>query len=73
MPNETLTDWRDRTTITVPEAGEVLGLSRNSAYNAANTGQLPVITLGHRLVVPVARLRRMLGELEEVTPALEAG
>ncbi len=59
----TKAEWRDRTTVTVSEAGELLGLSRNSAYQAASAGEIPVIALGHRLVVPVAKLRRMLGEL----------
>ncbi len=46
-------DWRDKTTITVSEAAVVLGLSRNSAYNAAARGEIPVLSVGHRLLVPV--------------------
>ena len=49
-----------RLTITVPEAGELLGLSRNSAYAAAKAGQLPTIRIGKLLRVPLGALERML-------------
>lgn len=51
----------NRPTITVEEAGRILGISRESAYNAANNGELPVLRVGRRLLVPTARLRQMLG------------
>lgn len=51
----------EQPTTTVEQAGVWLGLSRSSAYNAANEGQIPTIRIGRRLVVPVAELRRMLG------------
>jgi hypothetical protein len=59
-------DWRSRATVDVPVAGLIVGLSRNSAYAAAGRGELPSIVLGARKVVPVAALRRLLGELPEV-------
>ena len=49
-------------TVTVERAGQVLGISRGSAYEAARTGELPTIRLGRRLVVPTARLLEMLGQ-----------
>lgn len=55
---------RARLTITIPEAGEVLGLSRNGAYRAAAAGQIPTLQLGRRLVVPTAKLLAMLGRDE---------
>ncbi len=55
-------DWRLRAVISVEEGGAVLDLSRNSAYKAAKNGELPVLRLGGRLVVPVAKLRQLLGE-----------
>jgi Helix-turn-helix domain len=58
------TDWRSLDTITVPRAARVLGISRGGAYEAARTGELPTLRIHHRLVVPVARLRRMLGEVD---------
>ena len=49
-------------TISVEEAGEILGLSRNSAYAAAKNGELSVIRLGRKLRVPRAAIEKMLGE-----------
>lgn len=49
-----------RLTITIEEAGQVLGLSRNSAYAAAARGEIPTLAYGRRRVVPVAALRRVL-------------
>ncbi len=47
-------------TVTVPEAGSLLGISRGSAYEAARTGQIPALRIGARLVVPTAQLLRLL-------------
>lgn len=49
-------------TITVEEAGAALGLSRAASYAAVKRGDIPVIRVGRRLLVPTARLLRMLGE-----------
>lgn len=57
----TLEDLRGRATITVPEAAEVLGVGRGLAYDAARAGDIPTISIGRRLVVPVHQLLRMLG------------
>lgn len=48
-------------TVSVPEAAGILGNSRRSAYRAASTGQLPIIKVGRRLLVPTARLLQLLG------------
>lgn len=53
-------------TISVEEAGRILGLSRPSSYQAANdfleTGSgIPVLRFGRRLRVSSARLALMLG------------
>ena len=50
-----------RETVSVAEAGELLGISRSSAFQAAASGELPVIKIGKRLLVPRAALERMLG------------
>jgi len=50
-----------RQTLTVEEAGRLLGISRNSAYEAARRGELPAIRIGKRLIVPRAALERLLG------------
>ena len=48
-------------TVSVPLAGEILGLSRNKAYEAAAKGEIPTLRFGKRLVVPTMPLRQMLG------------
>ncbi len=50
----------ERATVTVPQAGEMLGISRNGSYEAERRGESPTIRQGRRLVVPLAALRRML-------------
>lgn len=47
-------------TMSVPEAGRILGIGRNAAYAAAASGQLPVIRIGRKILVPRARLVAML-------------
>jgi excisionase family DNA binding protein len=49
-----------RATVTVPEAAEILGVGRNQAYEGVKSGQIPVIRIGHRLLVPLPALERML-------------
>jgi excisionase family DNA binding protein len=58
-------------TLTIEECASVLGLSRGSAYEAARTGQIPVLRIGRRLLVPRAKLLRMLGEGAPEAPAVE--
>ena len=52
----------ERRVLTVPEAGKLLGIGRNSAYEAARNGEIPVIRIGKRLLVPVVALDRLLDE-----------
>lgn len=54
-------DLTRRHTITVEEAAVVLGVSRNSAYQAVADGVLEVIRVGRRILVLVAPLERKLG------------
>lgn len=48
-------------TLSVAEAGEILGISRSSAFQAAANGQLPVIRIGKRLLVSRHALEEILG------------
>lgn len=57
----------EQATITVEHAGQILGVSRPTAYAMANEYEntngasgLPVIRCGRRLVVPTAALWRLL-------------
>jgi excisionase family DNA binding protein len=47
-------------TYSISEAGEILGISRNSAYAAAKDGSLKTIKIGGLLKVPRAVIERML-------------
>lgn len=49
-------------TISVPEAGEEVGIGRSAAYAAAKRGEIPTIRIGNLLRVPVAVWRRKLGQ-----------
>jgi excisionase family DNA binding protein len=49
-----------RLCITVPEAAEMLGISRNFAYELVKQRQLPVIKFGKRLLIPRVALEKML-------------
>lgn len=44
----------------VPEAGEMLGLSRNAAYEAARRGDIPTIRIGKLIRVPKMAFNQML-------------
>ena len=44
----------------VPEAGEMLGLTRNASYEAAKRGDIPTIRIGKLIRVPKAAFHRML-------------
>ena len=50
----------EQPTLTVPDAGQYLGLSRWAAYQAARNGELPIIRVGHRILVSTAEFRRLL-------------
>jgi excisionase family DNA binding protein len=56
-------------TISVPEAGRRLGISRNASYDAAGRGEIPTIKIGKLLRVPVRALERMLDNASERTDA----
>jgi len=53
--------WCSRTTCSVEEAARLLGIGRSTAYAAAKDGSLPTLRISNRILVPVARLREMLG------------
>ena len=50
-----------RLTLTVPEAGIVLGIGTTAAWRGVRSGAIPSLRLGRRVVVPVAALERLLG------------
>ena len=50
---------------TVPEAGALIGFSRNHSYELARRGEIPVLRFGKRMVVPKAKFDKMLGLNED--------
>ena len=52
----------ERLVYTVEEAGKLLGIGRSAAYEAARSGELPVIRIGRRWLVSKQALDRMLSE-----------
>ena len=57
----------ERQTLKIEEAAKVLGISRNTAYDAVKTGELPTIKIGRRFLVPRAALERMLAGANAAT------
>ena len=53
-------------TLTVPEVGEVLGLSRAKAYDLARSEGFPSMRIGRRILVPRDKLIRWIDEQTEV-------
>jgi len=49
----------DRLTISVPEAGRLLGLGETASYAAAHRGDIPHVRLGRKMRVFVAALLHM--------------
>lgn len=60
-----VSDCKERATITVEEAAALLGIGRTAAYEAARRGQLPTRRLGRRLLVPVPAFLSWLGGLPD--------
>jgi excisionase family DNA binding protein len=54
-------DHAERLVYTVPEAGRLLGLGRNAAYDAAKRGEIPTVRIGRLLLIPKIPFHRMLG------------
>ena len=55
----------EKLTMTIDEAGALLGIGRSLAYQLAHNGQLPVIRLGKRFLVSRKAFEAML----DVKPA----
>lgn len=50
----------DRKPISIQEAARLLGIGRTQAYEAAHRGELPVIKIGRRLLVPRPAFDRLI-------------
>jgi excisionase family DNA binding protein len=49
----------ERRSLTVPEAGAELGISKSAAYEAIKRGEIPSIRIGRRIIVPRVALDRL--------------
>jgi excisionase family DNA binding protein len=58
--NAVAEDWRTRATITIPQCAEIMGVGRNTAYEAARAGEIPTIKIRGRILVCVPALLRHL-------------
>ncbi len=59
-------------TLSVEQAGQMLGIPRATAYRAAAAGELPTFKIGRRLLVPTARLLDLLGLAAEAVDPYDA-
>ncbi len=50
----------ERLTLTVKEVQKLLGLSRGLVYQAIETGEIPSVRVGRRILIPKAALIRLL-------------
>lgn len=60
-PTLTIEDLDGRATCSVKEAAQILGIHSWSAYEAVKRGEIPALHIGKRILVPVPRLRALLG------------
>lgn len=50
----------EKLTYSIPEAAQVLGVSRPTAYALAKSKDFPILKIGKRKVVPVQELREWI-------------
>jgi excisionase family DNA binding protein len=62
-------DPETKPTLTVEEAGRVLGVSRTIAYAMARDGRWPVIRANTRLIIPTVAFLRWMDEREPAKSA----
>ena len=55
----------DALTMSVEEAGKLLGIGRSSAYGAVRRGELPSLKVGRRILVPRSALLRKLEDFQQ--------
>jgi hypothetical protein len=62
VPNRQTSRSANRKGGTIREIAEELGVGLNQAYAAAKCGEIRVIRIGGRLIVPPSERARLLGE-----------
>jgi hypothetical protein len=62
-------EWRQRSTISIPEYARIVGIGKNTAYEAARAGEIVTIKLRGPKLVPVPWvLRQLEGRLQRDEP-----
>jgi len=59
----------ERLTLSIESTAKILGIGRNLCYDKVKTGEIPVIKIGRRLLVPKAALEKLLEQGQAVNPA----
>lgn len=69
-----LQDWPRELppTLSVEQAGWLMGLSRSAAYRAARRGDLPTLRIVHRVLIPTLPFLQLLGMTGRVAINSEA-
>lgn len=60
-----MTDTTLSATMKVEEAGRILGIGRNAAYEGVRRGEIPSLRIGGRILVPRRRLMALINGDEE--------
>ncbi len=58
----------ERQTLSVVEVARLLGIGRNSAYEAIRRGEIRALRFGRRIVVPAAALQQKLNQQQLCAP-----
>lgn len=59
-------------TVSVQQAAELLGISRNHAFRCVQRGEIPAIRVGRRLLIPAAFLEELFESANQEDGRLEA-
>jgi excisionase family DNA binding protein len=60
---------KEKVTLTVEEAGKLLGISRPLVYQMAKSGQLPILRFGKRILIPKVAFEEMLASSRKANPS----
>lgn len=64
----------DKLTLSIEECAKRLGIGRNLCYDRVKTGEIPVIKIGRRLLVPRRALEKLLEQGQPLqNPAHKSG
>jgi excisionase family DNA binding protein len=59
----------EKATMSIVEAGALLGIGRNASYAAAHRGEIPTIKIGGKYRVPVMAIQRLLASAKSTAEA----